>query len=44
MSDTAEDIGFHGRQLLSKSKTAPIREKVRDFVAKRSENPSKQGV
>lgn len=35
MSDTADDIGFHGRQLLNKSKTDPLREKMRDFVAGR---------
>lgn len=42
MSDTAEDIGFHGRQLLNKSKTDPLREKMREFVADREETNLKE--
>lgn len=38
MSDTADDIGFHGRQLLNKSKTESLRAKMREFAAE--QNPS----
>lgn len=42
MSDTADDIGFHGRQLLNKSKTDPLREKMRDFVAEQKQSDLKE--
>ena len=32
MSDTADDIGFDGRQLLNKAKTDPLRKRMRAFV------------
>lgn len=32
MSDTAEDFDFHARQLLKKSKTNPLRERMRQFL------------
>lgn len=32
MSDTAEDIGFHAEELLRKSKTGPLRQRMQQFV------------
>jgi len=37
MSDTADDIGFQGRQLLNKSKMNPLREKMRQFIDQNDE-------
>jgi hypothetical protein len=42
MSDTADDIGFHGRQLLNKSKTNPLREQMRAFIEQHNETELKQ--
>lgn len=32
MSDAADEIEFHGEQLLNKSKTRPLRERMEDFI------------
>lgn len=42
MSDAADDIGFAERQLLNKSKTHPLRERMRRFVEDRGEDDLKQ--
>jgi len=42
MSDTADDIGFQGRQLLNKSKTNPLREKMRQFIDQNDNEELKQ--
>jgi hypothetical protein len=41
MSDT-DDIGFHGRQLLNKSKTDPLRKRMQEFVADHEDIEMKQ--
>lgn len=33
MSDTADDIGFNARRILDKSKTNPLRQRMREFVS-----------
>jgi hypothetical protein len=33
MSDTADEFGFQGRQLLNTSKLNPLRERMRAFVS-----------
>jgi len=33
MSDAADEFDFYARQLLNKSKTNPLRERMRQFVA-----------
>lgn len=42
MSDTADDIGFNGRQLLNKAKTDPLRRRMRAFVVKHEDRELKQ--
>lgn len=42
MSDTADDIGFDGRQLLNKAKTDPLRKRMRTFIAEHEERDLKQ--
>jgi len=34
MSDTAEDFDFYARQLLNKSRTNPLRERMQKFASK----------
>lgn len=41
MSDTADDIEFQGRQLLNKSKTDPLRERMRQFLTEHESNDFK---
>jgi ribosomal protein S3AE len=41
MSDTADDIGFQARQLLNKTKTDTLRQKMREFVEERDETDLK---
>lgn len=42
MSDTADDIGFDGRQLLNKAKTDPLRKRMREFVTEHEKRELKQ--
>jgi hypothetical protein len=37
MSDTADNIGVRGRQLLNRSETAPLRERMQRFVDQQEE-------
>jgi ribosomal protein S3AE len=39
MSDTVDDTGFRAEQLLNKSKTGAIRERMREFVSEHGESP-----
>jgi hypothetical protein len=42
MSDTADDDGFYRRQVLNKSKTEPLREQMREFVAEHDDTDLKE--
>ena len=42
MSDTADDIGFDGRQLPNKAKTDPLRRRMRAFVTEHEDRELKQ--
>jgi hypothetical protein len=42
MSDTADDDGFHRRQVLNKSKTEPLRAQMREFVAEHETSDLKE--
>lgn len=42
MSDTSDEIGFRGRQLLNKSKTNPLRERMKTFLEQHERADLKQ--
>jgi hypothetical protein len=42
MSDTADDIGFNARRVLDKSKTDPLRQRMREFVSDRQAHDVKE--
>ena len=42
MSDAVDEVGFEGRQLLNKSKTDPLRKRMRQFLDEQREQDLKQ--
>lgn len=42
MSDVADDIEFHSEQLLNKSKTRPLRERMESFASQQESVDIKQ--
>ena len=42
MSDVTDEIGFRGQQLLNKSKTNPLRQRMKHFVEQQEDRELKQ--
>jgi len=42
MSDATDEIGFRGQQLLNKSKTNPLRERMKQFLQQQETTDLKQ--